>query len=135
MRYIVRGIDAFAYVDSLKRATQFMDDSESKEEVWIDTDGSIEVHASLRTVLVQEDAPPSLERVLVGHLGRPPTVQIKALERERILIGYPGERCITIEGGPHFVRSVLKILEIPTSNFTRQFCPEKPSWAKGIKLI
>lgn len=106
MRYIVRGIEAHEYTAVLKNQMRLVDDPESKEEAWIDADGNVEIRKSFRTVLVREHLTPlSLE--------------------ERIYVGYPGERCITIEGSPQFVKGVLEILSIPTDNFAKRFCSER----------
>lgn len=118
MRYIVHGIDAYNHVDVLKNRTNLVDDPESREEVWIDADGNIAVRKSLRTVLVRE-------RLTPLSLG------------ERMYIGYPGEVCITIEGSPQFVKGVLEILNIPTDNFAKRFCPERTygSFSPGQECI
>lgn len=114
MRYIVRGIDAYAYTDRLKSQMHLIDDAQSQEEAWIDMQGNIEIHDSLRTVLMQEDPRTSLQN--------------------RIYIGYPGERCITIEGDDLFVRYVLKILDIPTHGFTKHFFPRNALAGQGAEI-
>ena len=114
MRYIVRDIDAHDFIIPLKEAgKRLIDDPEFTEEVWIDAEGSIDIRKSFRTVLYNglfEENPPH------------------SFYYNRIFIGDPGERCITIEGGPLFVKGILEVLNIPTDDFVKRFCPPRAPW-------